>query len=170
MLTSVRKHLSVIVIAMVAGAIGASAPVIAHGVSHAEFAHKAGNAKKLGGKKPSAYMGTTGGLRLVGFGTVSDLGALEMSRGVLESAEKLDTGEYRIHFSRPVRGVGAPGDINPNLVVQLSGGNLTGSDCVWVYSSIEDPGPQNSIETQCHAPAGAAEDTFHTVMVYEPRK
>ena len=167
MLTSVRKHLSVIMIATVAGAVGASAPVIAHGVSHAVFAHKAGNAKKLGGKKPSSYMGTTAGLRLVGFGTVTAAGNLEAGRGVMESAEKLDTGDYRIHFSRPVRGVPVPGQ-SPNLIVQVSGGNGTGADCVWIYSI--DPHPYDAIETRCKAPAGASEDTFHTVMVYEPKK
>ena len=43
----IRKHLSTVVVAIVAAAVTASAPAIAHGVKHALFAHKAG---KVDGK------------------------------------------------------------------------------------------------------------------------
>jgi hypothetical protein len=37
----IRRHLSTVVVALVAGSIGAGAPAIAHGVEHALFAHNA---------------------------------------------------------------------------------------------------------------------------------
>lgn len=46
-ITDLRKHLSTVVVAFVAGTIGASVPAVAHGVKHALFAHNAG---KVDGK------------------------------------------------------------------------------------------------------------------------
>lgn len=44
---SIRRHLSTFVVALVAGAVGAGTPAIAHGVKHALFAH---NSAKVDGK------------------------------------------------------------------------------------------------------------------------
>jgi hypothetical protein len=43
----IRKHLSTVIVALVAASIGAGAPAIAHGVEHALFAH---NADRVDGK------------------------------------------------------------------------------------------------------------------------
>jgi hypothetical protein len=54
LLDYVKKHLSVILVAMVTAAVTAAAPVIAHGVSHARFAH---NADKLDGLDSRDFAG-----------------------------------------------------------------------------------------------------------------
>ncbi|MGH2786644.1 MAG: hypothetical protein ACRDJV_01880 [Actinomycetota bacterium] len=56
MLDYVKKHLSVILVAMVTASLTAAAPVIAHGVRHARFAH---NADKLDGLDSRDFAGRT---------------------------------------------------------------------------------------------------------------
>ena len=53
----IRKHLGTIAVAMVTAAVTAAAPAIAHGVEHALFAHKAGNAEKLQGYTSETIVG-----------------------------------------------------------------------------------------------------------------
>jgi hypothetical protein len=50
-----RRYVELVAVAVIAAVLSAAAPAIAHGVRHALFAHKAGNAKNLGGKPASAY-------------------------------------------------------------------------------------------------------------------
>jgi hypothetical protein len=50
-----RRYVELLAVAVIAATLSAAAPAIAHGVRHALFAHKAGDAQKLGGKPANNY-------------------------------------------------------------------------------------------------------------------
>ena len=109
-----RQNLKMVAIAVAASLATAAAPAIAHGVQHALFAHKAGvanNAKKLGGKAPSAYQGAHRRLKVVrSGGTASANGtALRQAMSGISGASStnrwmlfLEPGVYNIG-SNPIR-------------------------------------------------------------------
>lgn len=171
-----EKHLVTILVALAAGAVGAAAPVVAHGVIHAKFAHEAKvarNAKRLGGEPPPSYMRTTGRLRLVGVASINGdpgpgAGVLDKSSGVIDSAVDESTGLYSIYFKRNVRGLATGDATNDELIIQVTAEDSTGNMCSW--DDFNASPPFNYIQVNCMDGDGSGnEDTDFVIMVYEPR-
>jgi hypothetical protein len=122
---SSRRYVELVAVAVIAAALSAATPASAHGVRHALFAHKAGNAKNLGGKPASAYA------------LKETLAALEARVEELEAklaAVSYNDGAKLLTISganvRIVDGSGNTGGVPNglgNLIIGYNTDNLTGS-------------------------------------------
>ena len=164
MAPALRKHASTIAVAAVTAALTATvlvaAPVVAHGVRHALFAHNAG---KLDGRNSTSFMGTNGRSKLFAAVSVEDDGSLSSSIGPVRSSTRLDVGKYRVKFKKNFRARGSEA-----FFPVVSAVSLEGQTCSWAYD-VDEGATENtrdSLLVNCNEASGADSDAFFTLLLF----